>query len=464
MKKGKILIVDDERDVRMLLGKVLLGADYQVDSVSTGSEALELVKNELPDVVILDLMLPDMDGLKVLKKLKEIEHSIQVIILTGHESVKSAVEAMKLGAHHYMPKPFDNDELVIMVDKAIEAVRLEHEVCDLRREVSSKFSYNKIIGESSKKQKNIKLAMAVADSDVTVLITGDSGTGKGLLAKTIHNNSKRNHQRFNAIDCASLPDSLIESELFGYEKGAFTGAVRSKAGKFELTDGGTIFLDEICNISMNTQAKLLRVLEERCVERLGGERPIDVDVRIIAATNANIEAMMKSGQFRRDLYHRLNEFPIHIPPLKEQREDISLFVDHFIKEFNDGLNIKTKGISMGARALLESYDWPGNIRELKNIIKRAMLLSEDGMIVVNCLPEEIKGGNKREKKVGGEMISLESFVDMPLRAVARIALRQVETALIKKALKAVAGKKSEAAKRLGIDEKTLYNKRKEYKL
>lgn len=463
MDKGKILIVDDEKDVRRLLEKILHGAGYSVSSVSTGNDALTSIKSDLPHVVILDLMLPDIDGLNVLKKVKEMEHSIQVIILTGHETVKSAVEAMKLGAFHYMPKPFDNDELIIITDKAMEAVHLEQEVDDLRREIGTKFSYKNIIGGSKEIQNVIKLIKAVSDSDVTVLITGDSGTGKELLARTIHNNSNRNHHRFTPIDCASLPDTLIESELFGHEKGSFTGAVKTKAGKFELTEGGTIFLDEIGNISMGTQAKLLRVLEERQVERLGSENPIDVDVRVIVATNADLEAMMKKKMFRRDLYHRVNEFPIHIPSLKERQEDIPLFIDHFIKEFNKELKTKVKGVSMGTRALLESYDWPGNIRELKNVVKRAMLLAEEGVITARRLPKEIRKLNNNIH-LEEEEIVLDQLVDMPLRAATQIALRQIETALIKKVLKDVGGKKSEAAKRLGVDEKTLYNKRREYKI
>lgn len=463
MQKGRVLIVDDEKDVRRLLEKLMAGSGYRAISVPTGREALESVKNDVPDVVILDMILPDMDGLRVLKKMRELDHSIQVIILTGHESVTSAVEAMKFGAFHYMPKPFDNDELMVMVDKAIDAVHLEQEVDDLRREMGTKFSYKNIIGGSKEIQRVVKLVKAVSDSDVTVLITGDSGTGKELLARTIHNNSNRNHHRFMPIDCASLPDTLIESELFGYEKGAFTGAAKAKAGKFELTDGGTVFLDEIGNISMGTQAKLLRVLEERQVERLGSDDPIDVDVKVIAATNADLESMMKKKAFRRDLYHRINEFPIRIPSLNERREDITLFVDHFVKEFNGELKTEIKGTSMGARALLESYDWPGNIRELKNIIKRAMLITEDGIITARHLPAEIRKLNDKVK-LEGEGISLDHIRDMPLQAATQIVLRQVETSLIKKVLKDVGGRKSEAAKRLGVDEKTLYNKRKEYKI
>ncbi len=456
--------MDDEKDVRRLLEKMMIMAGYHVDTVSTGSGALEAIREGMPSMVILDLMLPDIDGLTVLKKMKEIEPSLPVIILTGHESVKSAVEAMKLGAYHYMSKPFNNEELVVMTEKAIQASKLEQEVYDLRRQVSKKFSYKNVIGESEKMQKVIKLIMAVADSDVTVLLRGESGTGKELIARTVHNNSGRRKQHFTAIDCASLPETLIEAELFGHEKGAFTGAIRSKPGKFEITNGGTVFLDEIGNIPLTTQAKLLRVLEERCVERLGGTKQADLDVRVLAATNANLEVAMKKGLFRDDLYHRLNEFPIYIPPLRERREDIPIFIDYFIREFNAELGKEIGGVSMGVRGLMDTYDWPGNIREIKNILKRAMLLSQNGIIVAKDLPNEMKNLHiKKRDEAAGEM-SLGPLMNLPLKQAAQAAIRQIEKTLIQKVLQEVGGKKTEAARRLGVDEKTLYNKRKEYKL
>lgn len=464
MHKGRVLVVDDEKDVCRLLEKVMTRAGYEVESVSTGAESLEIIKKNIPNLIVLDLILPDTDGLAVLKRMKEMEHSLPVVILTGHESVKSAVEAMRLGAYHYMSKPFDNDELVVVVEKALEASKLEQEVFDLRRQVKAKFSYKNLIGESEQAQKVVKLMMAVADSDVTVLLRGESGTGKELVARTIHNNSGRRSNRFTAIDCASMPDTLIESELFGYEKGAFTGAVRSKPGKFELTGGGTVFLDEIGNIPLSTQAKLLRVLEERRVERLGAERPIDIDVRVLAATNADLEGLMARGGFRDDLYHRLNEFPIFLPPLRERREDIPVFIDLFIKEFSAELGKKIKSVSMGAGALLEAYDWPGNVRELKNVVKRAMLLATDGVIVAKLLPREMRALHRRGSSGAGREIDLNPLMNLSLREAAQSAARKTEIELIKKVLRDVGGKKAEAAKRLGVDEKTLYNKRREYKL
>lgn len=464
MNKFRILIVDDKEEVRNILGKILSHAGYQVDLVSTGAEGVEAVKAVLPDLVVLDLVLPDAEGLVVLEQLKKIEPSLPVIILTGHESIKSAVEAMKRGAFHYMTKPFDNEELIIVVENAMKSIRLEEEVDELRRQVRGKYSFENIIGESKVMQKLTKLLRAVAATDVTVLIHGESGTGKELVARSLHNSSHRSDRRFTAIDCASLPETLIEAELFGHEKGAFTGAVRSRPGKFEITKGGTVFLDEIGNIPLSTQAKLLRVLEERRVEKLGGSKLTEIDVRILAATNANLEEATQKGLFREDLFHRLNEFPVHVPSLRERPEDIPLFIDHFVKEFNAEIGTKIKELSLGAKGLMMAYRWPGNVRELKNVIRRSMLLANNGTVLAKLLPKELRAMELESKPAENGEISLEPLLNLSLKEATQVAARQIEKTLIQKVLKEAAGRKGEAAQRLGIDEKTLYNKRREYNL
>lgn len=464
MNRSRILIVDDEQAVRDVLAKVLQPVGFDIDFAATGSEALVQVKICLPSLVILDLKLPDLDGLEVLKQLKTIDPRLPVIILTGHESLKTAVEAMKKGAFHYLAKPFDNEELLVVVHKALETSRVEQEVFELRYEAQRQHIFKKMIGESEAMRKVIKLIKAVAETNATVLLTGESGTGKELIARSIHNASHRHDKRFTPVDCASLPSTLIESELFGAERGAFTGATKTRMGKFEVTEGGTIFLDEIGNVSLEMQPKLLRVLEERTIEKLGGNHPIEVDIRVIAATNSDLEEAVKKGTFRKDLYHRLQEFPIRIPALRERREDILLLTEHFIKEDNGELNSQIKEVSMGVKALMMAYSWPGNVRELKNVIKRAMIMAGGDTLTAKSLPNEIRICQSKWVPLEENPFYIDSLSRLPLKEAIQEVTRRVEMVLIKKTLQEVGGKMSEAARRLGVDDKTLYNKRKEYRL
>lgn len=464
MNQSRILIVDDEKAVRDVLAKVLRQAEFDIDFAVTGSQGVAQAKICLPDLVILDLKLPDLEGMEVLKQLKTMEPRLPVIILTGHESLKTAVEAMKKGAFHYLAKPFDNEELLVIVKKALEVSRVEQEMLALRHEVERQYVFKKMIGDSEAIRKVIKLVKAVAETNATVLLTGASGTGKELIARSIHHASHRHDKRFTPVDCASLPSTLIESELFGAERGAFTGAGKTRMGKFEVTEGGTIFLDEIGNVSLEMQPKLLRVLEERTVEKLGGNHPIEVDVRVIAATNIDLEEAVKKGTFRRDLYHRLQEFPIPIPALRERAEDILLLAEHFIKEFNSELNLQIRGISMGVKALMMAYSWPGNVRELRNIIKRAMIMADSDILTTKSLPKEIRTCQSKLVSLEENAFYLDSISRLPLKEAVQEVIRRVEIVLIKKVLQEAGGKMGDAAQRLGVDDKTLYNKRKEYRL
>lgn len=464
MSRSRILIIDDEKAVRDVLARVLRQAEFDTDFATTGSQGTAAVKTSLPDLVILDLVLPDLDGLEVLRQLKTIDVKLPIIILTGNENLKTAVEAMKKGAFYYITKPFDNEELLVTVKKSLETSQMEREVIELRHQVEQHHSFKKIIGESEAIRKTMKLLKAVTETDATILLVGESGTGKELIARSVHNASPRRQKRFTPVDCASLPSTLIESELFGVEKGAFTGATKTRMGKFEVTNGGTIFLDEIGNVSLEIQPKLLRVLEEFTIEKLGENHPIEVDVRVIAATNVDLEEAVTKGTFRRDLYHRLQEFPVHIPALRERGEDVLLFAEHFIKEFNGELNVQIKEISLGVKALMMAYSWPGNVRELKNIIKRAMIMAEGNILTTRFLPQEIRATQSKLAPLREDAFNLDSISHLPLKKATQQAIRVVETVLIRKVLREAGGKMGDAARRLGVDHKTLYNKRKEYRL
>ena len=391
--KKSILIVDDEPNIRRVLGAVFAKAGYEVFTAENGRKALDVISAELSiDVMLCDLIMPDLNGVEVLRSAKEMNPRLSVVMITAHGTIRTAVDAMKLGAFDYITKPFDMDEIKLIVKNALERSRLLAENIQLKQELQSRYRFDGIVGDSRKMQEVFKIVERVASSNATVLVRGESGTGKELIARAVHYNSPRRDKPFIAVSCAALPETLLESELFGYEKGAFTGAVGQKAGRFELAHRGTLFLDEIPDISPAMQVKMLRVLQEREFERVGGTKPVRVDVRLLAATNRDLEQAVANGEFRPDLYYRLQVIQIFLPPLRERREDIPALVEHFIEKFNkeNGKNIKF--VSPEAMDLLMKYNWPGNIRELENAIERGVVLADAGseLITPDLLPISVQ--------------------------------------------------------------------------
>jgi len=376
----RILIVDDEEIVIRSCLRILGENGHEAEAVQSGGDALRKIEESRYDVMILDIMMPRMDGLEVLQRVKETHPDIDVIMITGLSQIETAVKAMKLGAFDYLPKPFDPDELKLVVERALERRRLLQENLNLRSEVSSKYRFENIIGSSPAMQSVYRLIAQCAPTNSTVLITGESGTGKELIARAIHYNSLRKDQPFVAVDCNSLSETLLESELFGHVKGAFTGAVASKKGMFEIANHGTLFLDEIGNIALSTQAKLLRVVQEREFKAVGDTRTQETDIRLITATNKDLKAMVAGGAFREDLFYRINVFPIRVPPLRERREDIPALAFRFLGAFSEELGKKVTEFSDGAMNALVNHDWPGNVRELENTIQRAVILASDKVI------------------------------------------------------------------------------------
>jgi DNA-binding NtrC family response regulator len=377
---ARILVVDDEEIVRRSCLRSLGESGHQVEAVDSGAAALAKIEDGRYDVLILDIMMPEMDGIEVLRRVKETHPDIEVVMITGLSQIATAVSAMKLGAFDYLPKPFDPDELKLAVERALERRRLLQENLTLKSEVSSRYRLENIIGASPRMQAVYRLIAKCAPTNSTVLLTGENGTGKELVARAIHYNSLRKDGPFVPVDCNALSENLLESELFGHVKGSFTGAVASKRGLFEAARGGTLFLDEIGNISLPTQAKLLRVIQEREFRAVGDTRSQEADVRIIAATNKDLVAMVKAETFREDLYYRINIFPIHVPPLRERREDIPALAHHFLGIFSRELGYKAAGFSDGAMNVLVNHAWPGNVRELENAVQRALILAGDGVI------------------------------------------------------------------------------------
>ncbi|MCL6447730.1 MAG: sigma-54 dependent transcriptional regulator [Armatimonadetes bacterium] len=442
----KILIIDDEKHLCWALEKAMRQEGYQALSATSGKKGLELIKEESPSLVILDLKMPEMDGLEVLRKAREILPGLPVIMLTAHGTIETAIEAMKIGAVDYLTKPFDLEELKIVIKQNLMVSQLVTEVTFLRDELAKR--YTNLIGESKAVQEIKRLIEKVAKSNATVLITGESGTGKEVAALTIHQQSLRKDGPFVPVNCAALPEQLLESELFGHEKGAFTGAVARKLGRFELADRGTIFLDEITEIPLSMQVKLLRVLQEKSFERVGGTETLCVDVRVIAATNRDIASAMKQGQFREDLYYRLNVFQIHMPPLRERKEDIPLLAQHFVEKFRPTYLVNK--ISPAAMELLVRYPWPGNIRELQNVIERAAIICQGNEILPEHLPKELLAA---QKTTAGPVIN---FPDQG------ISLEEVEKELILKALEKTGGNQTKAAQLLGITRSALLYRSQKY--
>jgi DNA-binding NtrC family response regulator len=392
----RILVVDDEAVIREGMCRILAGGEFEVETFANGYLAIEKLQEETFDLLITDLKMPGMGGMEVLKSIKILQPEMPVIIITGYSSVDTAVEAMKNGAVDYIAKPFTPDEINEKVRKALEQKAVLLDDIYLRKELRDNHGFDMFIGASREMQKVYRRVIQVAPTDSTVLITGESGTGKELVACAIHKNSQRREHPFVAVDCTSLAENLLESELFGHVKGSFTGAVRTKMGLFKVADGGTLFLDEVANISLTTQAKLLRVLQEREVTPIGGTQPIPINIRLVAATNRNLRTLVAEGSFREDLFFRLNIIPVDLPPLRERKGDLPLLVAHFLKEFGEEMGKDIRGVAPDALALLEEYPFPGNVRELENIIERAVVLVEGGLIQKEDLelnlPEEDETG------------------------------------------------------------------------
>ncbi|MCK9364304.1 MAG: sigma-54 dependent transcriptional regulator [Syntrophales bacterium] len=449
--KPMILIVDDEASHRMMLRAVLREDGYAVTEASDGTEAVAAVAKEAFDVILLDIRMTAMDGIEALAEIRKISPHVPVLIMTAYASVKTAVEALKAGAFDYLMKPLDIDELKILIGKALEHYHLREENIMLKERLGDRFDFSRIIARSAKMRGLVDTLSLVAPSDATVLIMGESGTGKEVVANAIHHNSLRAGQAFIKVSCAALPETLLESELFGHEKGAFTGAMARREGRFQLADDGTIFLDEIGEMSTAVQTKLLRVLQEKEFQPLGSNRTVKVDIRVIAATNRELEAEVKSGRFREDLYYRLNVVPIMLPPLRERKEDIPPLAEHFLSLYCSKSGKALKGIAGKAMDLLVRYDWPGNIRELENCIERAVIMAREAAIIPADFPLVIQMLSPAEGK---------EFLDIS----SGFSISEMEKALIIKTLADMGGNRTRAAKSLGINRRTLQNKLKEYGL
>ncbi len=435
--KRKILIVDDEEHVRLLLSELLRKEGYDCCFAANGREALEQLEQLHPSLVLMDIRMPEMSGMEAFRIMREKWPQIAVIMTTAFAGVDSAVEAMKLGAFNYISKPFNNSEILINVKRAIEIQDLTEEVETLREVVGTRFSINNIIGKSVQMQEVFKKIGKVAPSNSTVLIEGESGTGKELIARAIHYNSNRSKGPLININCAAIPENLLENELFGHEKGSYTGAVSMQKGKFEMASGGTIFLDEISEMNHNLQAKLLRVLQDREFHRVGGTTPIRTDVRIIAASNIDLGGAIRQGRFREDLYYRLNVVCIQIPPLRQRREDIPLLIDHFISRSNQENEKKVQRIDAEAMDILRHYDWPGNVRELENAIECAVVMGQGGVLMKENLPSPLQ--DKLERPVSGSFIptgsSLKEMLDNTEKQILAAALEQNDWNRVKTAEK-----------------------------
>ncbi len=450
---SSVLVIDDKESVRQMLSKTLESEGYEVDVARDGMDGLRKAKEKRFDLVLTDLKLPQMDGLEVLSSMKELDPDLSVIVMTAYGTIETAVQAIKQGAFDYLAKPFDPDHLNFLIKRALENRRLLAENVLLREELAYNLGFSEIIGKSQRMREVSRLVKRVAPSDSTVLLLGESGTGKELFAHAIHSLSKRKNGPYVAINCAAIPRELLENELFGSEKGAYTGSVTRKMGKFEIAEGGTIFLDEVGDLDIALQAKLLRVLQEKKFERLGGTKTITVNVRMIAASNFDLKKAIEKSTFREDLYYRLSVFPIHIPPLRERREDVPDLATHFIKKYCFEMKKTPKTISRDAMRLLEKYHWPGNVRELENTIERAIILCEGKRILPDHLAIRIQNNNEIRLREGAG-----------LKEVSQHAQAEAEKALITRVLNETRGNKRRTAEILKIDYTTLFDKLKKYNI
>jgi DNA-binding NtrC family response regulator len=446
-----ILVVDDDSGLRESL-RLILEEEYEVLDVPDGFQALDVIRSCQVDLVLLDIRLPGMDGITVLERMKALDEQLEVILVTAVREVRSAVAAMKLGAFDYLAKPFDEEDVLSSIGRALEKRALEREVVFLRSELARRQGFDEIIGQHPEMQKLYELIGQVARTTSTVLITGESGTGKELVARAIHRQGPRKDKPFVPVNLPTLSETLIESELFGHERGAFTGAYQRRLGKFELAQGGTLFLDEVAALKPEFQAKLLRVLQEREIERVGGSRRIGIDVRVIAATNTDLKNAVNTQAFREDLYYRLKVMPIHVLPLRHRREDIPGLVHHFIRKYNDEFTKQIEGVSPDALACLQEYPWPGNVRELQNVIERSVALVEVPLIRVQDLPVDLMLPDAAARAQQGETLSL------------RQAREQFERQIVLRVLQRVRWNRGEAARLLGLHRNTLKLKLAKWKM
>jgi len=446
----RVLVIDDEENLRHYLQMVLGEAGYQVETASDGKEALEKIQHQTWDIILCDIRMPRMDGMAFLKQAKAKGLEGTIIMMSAYGTVDTAVEAMKIGAYDYVSKPFNADEIVLTIKKAEERERLREENIRLKEEVQRDYDLENIVAKSEAMRKIFDLIKKVARYKSSVLITGESGTGKELVARAIHYNSDRKDKPLISINCGAIPENLLESELFGHVKGAFTDAVRTKKGLFEMANQGTMFLDEVGELPQSLQVKLLRVLQDGEIRRVGDTDSFKVDVSLIAATAKDLDSEVKNGRFREDLYYRLNVLPIHLPPLRERKEDIPSLVEHFIALYNKKLGLRIKGTSEGALERFLQYAWPGNVRELENIIERGMILAEKDTIGLEALPIYVQEGSQSTPVPSGLSIKKNA--------------KEMEIKLIKEALKKTRGNRLQAARILEISHKTLLYKLKEYGL
>jgi DNA-binding NtrC family response regulator len=452
MASERILIVDDEDGMRRLLSRVLTREGYETSAVGSGAEALRLVASERFDLVVTDIKMPEMDGLQLLAELKEYEPSLPIIVITAYGTIENAVQALRSGAYDYIAKPFENDEIKLTVAKAFERERLLAENRYLHAELEGRYDFSGIVGGSLAMQQVYDMASSVAVSNANVLITGESGTGKELLARSIHYSSLRKEKPFVVLNCAAISEGVLESELFGHEKGAFSGALDTRKGRFERADQGTLFIDEVAEMSMAAQVKLLRVIQEHEFERVGGNKTISVDVRIVAATNKKLEEQVKDGKFREDLYYRLNVVNINVPPLRSRREDVEPLSRFFLEKYISETGKKITDLSPRALSCLLAHDWPGNVRELQNAIERAVVLSKGSVLTPRDFPQGMQGDDQiclQIPEKGGSLTDI---------------LEDLERQLIIQTLQREDGSQTRAAETLGIKRTTLRYKMEKYRM
>jgi DNA-binding NtrC family response regulator len=453
--KFKILIIDDEKSIRDIFTLLLEDKGYGVESAATAAEGLSKTAEFRPDALLLDMNLPDRPGIEVLSRVREILPACRILIITAFGTIRNAVEAVKLGAYAYLEKPVDNEELLLVIGRALEVRKLESEVEDLRTELVSRYSFDGIVGTSARMNSVFQMMHRIARVDGTVLITGESGTGKELVARAVHFAGSRKNSPFVVVNCGAIPRDLIESEFFGHSKGAFTDAKSETTGKFEMAHTGTIFLDEIGDLSADAQVKLLRVLGEKEIVKVGGTKTIPVDVRVIAATNKDLEAEVKKGNFREDLYFRLAVLSIRLPPLREREEDIPLLGEHFVKKFNAELGKSVRGISGEALRQMKEYPWPGNVRELENVVYESMVMSDASAIEERDLPLRIVNWRGEAEELCD---APSEGPAKPMNSAIQDLADRTERKMIEEALRATGGNRTRAAQILGISRKTLFNK------
>ncbi|MBE9521817.1 MAG: sigma-54-dependent Fis family transcriptional regulator [Proteobacteria bacterium] len=447
----QILVVDDQVSISQHIQTILENEGHDASTAHSGDQALIKLSSQSFDILLADMKMPGMDGLELFKKARKFDQNISGIIMTAYGSISSAVESIKQGISDYLEKPFEPESLLMVIEKTLRERQMLQEIRDLRKEVDQKYAFGNIIGKSHKMQAMYDLIKKVSATDARVFITGETGVGKELVAKAIHFNSHRKNKPFVSINCGALAETLLETELFGHEKGAFTGAIRRKLGKFEYARGGTMFLDEVGDISPGMQVKLLRVLQEKKVERVGGNQPIDVDVRLISATNRDIKEKITHGHFRIELFYRLNVVPIHIPPLRERIEDIPLLVKHFMRIFNKNMKKNIKHISVRAMDQLMKHHWPGNVRELENVLERAFVTT-DG----DTIDTMIFSTDTQDTSTVGSLYSVD--IDIPFSVARSVVVNRFEKVYLFEALKRYNGNVSKAAKETGVNPRTLWRK------